>query len=197
MMGKNIKVALYYRISKEDLESNNKDDSDSIGNQGLMLTQYARNKNWVIYDEYIDDGLSGTNFDRDEFKRMERDIENGEIDVILVKDQSRLARNFAGVDVFLYDYLIQHKVRCIGVTDGLDNFNQDNKKATQVTGLTNEWYAEDISLKVRGSFDAKRKAGQFIGAIAPYGYKKHPDNKNQLIVDEGMCQVNVGIFFSH
>lgn len=109
-----IKAALYYRLSKEDEEKNmtGLTESDSIESQKLLLTQYARDKGWIIYDEYIDDGSTGTNFDRSEFQRMVSDIENGEINLILVKDQSRLARNFAGVDVFLYDYCIKHNVRC-------------------------------------------------------------------------------------
>lgn len=193
MNSQEINAGLYYRLSKEDEEMTG-NDSDSIENQKLLLTQYAREKDWLIYDEYIDDGLTGTNFDRKEFQRMITDIEAKKINLILIKDQSRLGRNFAGTDTFLNDYCIKHNIRVIGVADGTDNFNKENKKATQVVGLTNEWYAEDISNKVRASFDAKRKAGKYIGAIAPYGYKKHPDDHNQLIIDDETAWVIKKIF---
>lgn len=196
MLNKQIKAALYYRLSREDEEKKKMGlvESDSIESQKLLLTQYAREREWIIYDEYTDDGLTGTNFDRAEFQRMLEDIEAGKVNLILVKDQSRLARNFAGIDEFLFNYCIERNVRVIGVSDGTDNFNKQNKKATQVTGLTNEWYAEDISNKVRASFDAKRKAGKFIGAIAPFGYKKNPDVHNHLIVDEKAAPVIKKIF---
>lgn len=188
MKTNDIMVGIYCRLSRDDDEMLG-GNSESIYNQKNMLTQYATERKWEIFDYYIDDGFTGLNFDRPGFDRLKQDISSNKINVLLVKDQSRVGRDNAGVDRFLYEYLPQYNVRCIGILDGLDTTNKQNKKASQVMGLTNEWYAEDISNKVKGAFDAKRRNGEFIGAIAPYGYKKSPQNKNKLIIDEEVSWV--------
>lgn len=189
-----VKVAIYCRLSRDDEDNTFNQNSESITNQKNMLTQYALERKWDIYNYYIDDGYTGLNFDRPGFIQMQSDIKNNCFNTIIVKDQSRIGRDNAGVDRFLYELLPQRNIRCIGVLDGLDTFNEQNKKASQVMGLTNEWYAEDISKKVRGALDTKRKNGEFIGAIAPYGYKKSEKNKNKLIIDEEVSWVIKKIF---
>jgi DNA invertase Pin-like site-specific DNA recombinase len=144
MTNNDIKVAIYCRLSRDD---ENTSESESIQNQKILLTKYATDKGYEIYDYYCDDGYTGLNFDRPEFQRLKKDITKKYFSIVLCKDQSRIGRDNSGVDNFLHEYLIENKVRCIGIVDNLDNFNQQNKKASQITGLTNEWYSEEISKK--------------------------------------------------
>ncbi len=191
-MSDKIKVGIYARLSKDDGDDK---ESESIENQKTEIIKYVEKQpNWVIHDIYFDDGYTGLNFERPDFKRLKQDIINKKIDVIVCTKQSRIGRDSSGVDNFLFSFLIDMQVRCIGILDGLDNFNKSNKKSAQITGLTNEWYSEEISYSVKAAFDAKRSRGEFIGAYAPYGYKKHPENKNKLIIDEETAPIVKEIF---
>lgn len=174
-------VAIYCRLSKEDGDS---EVSDSIENQKNALLEKANENDWNIYNIYTDDGYTGLNMDRPDFQRMKKDIELGNIDIILVKNQSRIGRDNSDVDKFLNKYLIERRVRCLGLTDNLDNMNKHSKKSSQINGLVNEWYSEDISNNVRFAQDTLRLRGKFIGSNAPYGYIKNPEDKHQLIIDE-------------
>ena len=181
LMENKLNVALYLRLSKEDGDS---EVSDSIENQEKALEKYALDNNWNIVDTYIDDGVTGLTMDREDFNRLKRDIEKGLIDIVLVKNQSRIGRDNSGVDIFLNKFCIEHRVRCLGLTDNLDNMNRRNRKSSQINGLVNEWYSEDISNNVRLAQDSLRLEGKFIGSSAPYGYKKNSEDKHHLIVDE-------------
>jgi len=192
MTNDKVKVGIYCRLSREDGDDK---ESESIDNQRTETIKYVnRQPNWEVYSTYIDDGYTGLNFDRPEFQRLKDDVLNKYIDVVVCTKQSRLGRDSSGVDDFLFNFLIDAQVRCVGILDGLDNFNKSNKKSAQITGLTNEWYSEEISYSVKSAFDAKRGRGEFIGAYAPYGYKKHPDNKNKLIINEEVAPVIRKIF---
>lgn len=187
MTNDKIKVVIYTRLSREDGDDK---ESESIENQRSQLMKYINSQhNWELINIYCDDGYTGLNFDRPDFKKMKNDILENLIDVIVCTKQSRIGRDSSGVDEFLFGFLIDHQVRCIGILDNLDNFNRSNKKSAQITGLTNEWYSEEISYSVKSAFDAKRGRGEFIGSLAPYGYKKHPDNNNLLIIDEEISPV--------
>lgn len=191
MKDKILNVALYCRLSKEDGDS---ESSDSIQNQKDALSRYANEQHWNIYDIYVDDGYTGLNMDRPDFQRLKRDIEDKHINVILVKNQSRIGRDNAEVDMFLNRYLIERNVRCLGVTDNLDNMSRTNKKSSQINGLVNEWYSEDISNNVRLAQDSLRLQGKFIGSHPPYGYIKNPEDKHHLLVDENVRDIIVKIF---
>ncbi|WP_195837955.1 recombinase family protein [Tissierella pigra] len=191
MKDKILNVALYCRLSKEDGDS---EASDSIENQKDALTRYANEQNWNIYDIYIDDGYTGLNMERPNFQRLIRDIEDGYINVILVKNQSRISRDNAEVDIFLNKYLIERNVRCIGIIDKLDNMDRTTKKSSQINGLVNEWYSEDISNNVRLAQDSLRLQGKFIGSHSPYGYIKDPEDKHHLLVDENVRDIIVKIY---
>jgi len=179
------RVAIYVRLSDEDKNKGDKDEkSESIKNQIALATKYSNEKNWHIYDIYIDDDWSGLDRDRPEFNRLLRDCEKGNIDIVLCKDMSRFSRDKIITEEYLETKFIEWGVRFIGLSDGVDTADKANKKSREINALVNQWYAEDISMKVRDALKIKRETGNFIGSFPPYGYKKSPHNKNKLEIDE-------------
>lgn len=189
---KKVHTALYMRISRED---GDKDESDSISNQRMLLKNYIQDKeNFVIYDEYLDDGYSGTNFERPAFQRMLNDIEEGRIHCVIVKDLSRFGRDYIDTGFFLERYFVEKKIRFIAVNDSFDNFKDDGGLLIPFKNIFNAQYAKDISTKVQSAFKAKQKAGEFIGAFPCYGYKKSSHDPHKLIIDEYAASVVRRIF---
>lgn len=184
------KVGVYLRLSRDD--NNAQSESMSIGNQRDMLIDYVKEKGWSIEQVYSDDGYSGTNFDRPDFQRMIDDIKNGRINLVITKDLSRLGRNYVRVGEYTDFFFPQHKVRYIAVTE-----NIDTDKENDIVGflnIVNEHYAKDISRKVRAVKNSKAKQGKFLGSQPPFGYKKAPDDRNQLIIDEEAAAIVTEIF---
>ena len=173
-------AAIYKRLSRDD---GGDAESNSIVTQGQMLRRYAKEQGFVVYDEYTDDGYTGTNFERPDFKRMVRDIEDGKVGIVLCKDLSRLGRNNALVAYYTEIFFPDNDVRFIAVSDAIDTFVGDNE-IMPFKSVVNEYYARDISRKVRAAYRTKALNGDFTGPHAPYGYQKNPENKYQLIVDE-------------
>lgn len=173
------KTALYYRLSRDDDEAG---ESNSIASQRLILRKYAGDHDLAIVDEYIDDGWSGTNFDRPAFQRLLKDIEAKKINCVLTKDLSRLGRNYIQVGQYTDYYFPQRNVRYIAVNDSVDTFEGDNEIAP-FKNILNEWYARDTSRKVRSALRARFEEGLYMGSVAPLGYKKDPAHKGHLIVD--------------
>jgi len=175
--------ALYLRLSKEDEKGT---ESASIENQRKILMEYARKNKFVIYDEYVDDGYTGTDMNRPAFQRMLEDAENGKIQIIMTKDLSRLGRNSGRINMLMDEYFPEHHIRYISVSEGIDTAYRTavNSIVAPVQNLVNELYAGDISRKIHAAFDAKMQEGECISAFAPYGYYKDPDNKNHLLVDD-------------
>lgn len=175
-----IKAALYMRLSKDDAGYG---DSISIENQRSILRQYAKEHNIFVYDEYVDDGYSGTNFDRPDFKRMMADIDAGKVNCVITKDLSRFGREHIQTDFYLEFDFPERGIRYIAVSD-----NEDTEKGlsdfASFKNLFNEWYAKDTSRKVKTSFNAKFLKGERIFTYAPIGYRKDPDNKCHLLIDE-------------
>lgn len=187
---KNNRAALYLRLSKEDADKANRgDDSVSIKNQRLLLTDFALAHGFQIVSVYSDDDESGLYDDRPGFEKMMTEAKLGEFNIIIAKTQSRFTRNMEHVEKYLHHDLPNLGIRFIGVVDGVDTDNEDNKKSRQINGLVNEWYCEDLSKNIRSAFNAKMKDGQFLGSSCPYGYKKNPKNHNQLIIDEYAAKV--------
>ncbi len=186
-------AALYMRLSKEDDKGT---ESASIETQRKILRAYAHENSFIIYDEYVDDGFTGTNLNRPAFQRMQSDIEAGKINVVLTKDLSRLGRNSSKVGLLLDEYFPEHRIRYIAVNNGFDSGerNATNHIVAPMQNFVNELYAADISGKIRASFDIKMKEGEFIGAFAPYGYRKDPNNKNHLVIDENAAKTVRRIF---
>ncbi len=179
------KAALYLRLSKEDIDKINKgDDSESIVNQRLLLTDYAISHEMQIVDIYSDDDYSGLYDDRPEFDRLICDSKLGKFNIVISKSQSRFTRNMEHMEKYLHHDFPLLGIRFIGVVDGVDTQNSANKKSRQINGLVNEWYCEDLSNNIRAVFHQKMKSGQYLGGFAPYGYLKDPNNKYKFIVDE-------------
>jgi len=160
------KVALYIRLSKED---DKKGESESISNQRSILTRFAQNKNLFIVKEYIDDGISGTTFNRPSFKKMIQDIENNKINMILTKDLSRLGRDYIGTGHYLEKYFPEKRVRYIALLDGIDTgIDSTSNDITPFKSVLNDMYAKDISNKIKSVKHNKQDLGLFIGGKAPF-----------------------------
>ena len=175
------RAAIYIRLSRKDKE-NTGFYSESIYSQSKIINEYIENYNKVngdsisICDIYIDDGYSGQNFDRPEFKRMIYDIEDNYINCIVVKDLSRIGRDYIEVGRFLKYYLRKRKIRLISIADVYDTKNDTDIFQTQMyiqmKSIINDEYSRDISVKVRSQLYASMRKGNYVGAFAPYGYKK-------------------------
>lgn len=185
-------VAIYIRLSRED---GDKEESDSVGNQRKLLTEYvAKKEDFIVYDTYIDDGYSGTNFNRPSFQRMIADIEDGKVNCVVVKDLSRFGRDYIDTGRYLERYFPELGVRFISVTDSIDSMKQAYDMLLPIKNIFNEQYARDISKKIQATVKSKQKAGEFIGAFTSYGYKKSPVNKNKLVIDDYAADVVRRIF---
>ena len=173
-------TALYCRLSRDD-EYNG--DSMSIQTQKAMLKRYAEENDFFNCVYFIDDGYSGTNYNRPDFQRLLSEIEADRIGTVIVKDLSRLGREYLQTGYYTEIFFPKHDVRFIAVNDNVDSNKGDNEFAP-FKNIINEWYAKDISRKVRSAFKTKALNGEFTGMRAPYGYKKSPENKHILIPDE-------------
>lgn len=182
------RAALYLRISRED-----GDGSQSIENQKEFLLAYAASQGFMVYDIYTDDGYSGTNFNRPGFKRMLRDIDAGRLDIVITKDLSRLGRDYIGTGEYIEKYFPQKNIRFIAVNDNVDTGRGVEKTAPFIY-VFNDFYPRDISDKVKAVLSHKKLAGEFIGSFAPYGYKKAPNEKSRLVVNEETAPVVRMIF---
>lgn len=188
----NYNVGIYLRLSREDESTH---ESASISNQRDFLTKYVFDNGWKIHGIYTDDGWSGTNFDRPAFKQMLKDIEAKNINLVIVKDLSRLGRNTARVIDFIEEYFPINNIRFIAVNDGIDTFQDSSSNAmSPFLAVMHDMYCKDISKKVRTAFNTKRLKGQYIGSFAPYGYMKDPEDKNRLIIDEEAAPIVKRIF---
>lgn len=186
-------VAIYIRLSRED---GDKEESDSVGNQRKLLTEYvAKKDDFILYDVYVDDGYSGTNFNRPSFQRMIADIEDGKVNCVVVKDLSRFGRDYIDTGRYLERYFPELGVRFISVTDSIDSMKQAYDMLLPIKNIFNEQYARDISKKIQATVKSKQKAGEFIGAFTSYGYKKSPVDKNKLVIDDYAADVVRRIFF--
>ena len=178
------KAVLYLRLSKEDLHKIREgDDSASIKNQRLLLTEYALAEGYQIVNVYSDDDESGLYDDRPGFEQMMEDARLGKFDMVIAKSQSRFSRNMEHIEKYLHHDFPLLGIRFVGVADNADTENMGNKKARQINGLVNEWYCEDLSENIRSVFKAKMRAGQFLGSSCPYGYRKDPKDHNHLLID--------------
>ncbi len=186
-------VGLYIRLSRED---NDKIEmSESITNQKSLLTQYVKENSLRLVDIYIDDGYSGTNFDRPEFKRMINDILKGKINMVITKDMSRLGRDYVGTGELIEKFFPSHGVRYIAVTDNIDTYlDNSNNDIAPFKAIMNDMYAKDISKKIKSSLRAKQKEGKWVGGRTPFGYMPDPNNKNKLIIFEEQAAVVRRIF---
>lgn len=183
-------TALYCRLSRDDELSG---DSNSIVHQKEILGEYAKRHGFTNSVFYVDDGYSGTNFNRPDFQRMLKDIESGLVGTVIVKDMSRFGRNYIMVGYYTEILFEQAGIRFIAVNDGVDN-EHDSDEFTPFRNIINEWYARDTSKKVKAVLRAKGTAGKHLSAIPPYGYMKDPTDKTRWILDEEAVPIVREIF---
>lgn len=188
-------AALYVRLSREDGDKN---ESDSIVNQKVLLEEFVRLESDIeVFDIYVDDGWTGTNFDRPQFRRMEADLYKKKVDCVIVKDLSRFGRNYIDSGHYFERVFPLMDVRFISITDNVDSVKNPqsmNNIMVPFKNLINDEYCRDISNKVRSSLDIKRKQGKHIGSFACYGYMKDPNDKNHLVPDPEVADVVRDIF---
>ena len=184
------KMGSYIRLSKEDLQKIKKglDCSNSVANQRGMLHDFYENhmEEFESYTEYVDDGHTGTDTDREHFQEMMADIMNRKINCVVVKDLSRLARNYSDAGSLIDNLFVQMGVRFISLAENVDSYLDPDSVSdikVPITNVMNDNYCFQTSKKIRQVFDYKRRNGQYIGAFAPFGYVKAPDDKHQLVVD--------------
>ncbi len=183
---------MYIRLSRED---GDKQESESISNQRNILQRYVKENNLCFVKEYVDDGISGTTFDRPKFSEMLQDIENGNINMVITKDLSRLGRDYIKTGFYIEDYFPKNNVRYVAITDGIDTYlDSTNNDITPFKAIMNDMYAKDISKKIRSVYKEKQRQGEYLCSTTAYGYKKHPSIKNKLVVDR-KAQSVVGKIF--
>ena len=190
-----MKAALYCRLSEEDRNKSAKtDDSESIQNQKTMLLQYTMDKGWDVYSIYSDDDYTGADRNRPAFNRLLQDAEDGKFSIILCKTQSRFTREMELVEKYIHGLFPIWGIRFVSIVDNADTENKGNKKARQINGLINEWYLEDMSDNIKSVLTSRRKNGFHIGSFALYGYRKDPDRKGHLLIDEDAAEIVREIF---
>lgn len=189
-----IRTALYIRLSVED----NKKRGHSIENQKLVLENFlAGRPEFVVCNTYVDNGATGTNFHRPGFQQMLSDIEAGLIDCVIVKDLSRLGRNSIDTGYYIEQYFRVHQIRFIALTDQFDTADASNLHGgimLPLKNMINEAYALDIGRKIKAQARQAMKDGEYIGARAPYGYRKDPENCHKLLIDPEAAEVVFQIF---
>ena len=185
-------AALYIRLSKED---ESEGPSQSVQNQESLLREFVQQHRLIVYDTYIDDGWSGTSFDRPAFQRMIADIEAKKVNMVITKDLSRLGRDYILTGHYMERYFPEHRVRYISLLDGIDTgVDSTANDITPFRAIMNDMYAKDISKKIKSVKRDKQRKGQFIGGKPVYGYKMHPTEKNKIVIDEEVAPIVRRIF---
>ena len=185
-------VALYIRLSKED---ESEGPSQSVTNQKSLLEDFVKQHRLSVYDTYIDDGWSGTNFDRPDFQRMIADIEAKKVNMVITKDLSRLGRDYIMTGHYMERFFPERRVRYISLLDGIDTGVESSANdITPFRAIMNDMYAKDISKKIKSVKRDKQRKGQFIGGKPMYGYKMHPTEKNKIVIDEEVAPIVRRIF---
>ena len=188
----NFKVGMYIRLSRED---GDKQESESISNQRDILQRYIKENDLCFVKEYVDDGVSGTTFDRIGFNKMLQDIENKNINMVITKDLSRLGRDYIKTGFYIEEYFPKNNVRYVAITDGIDTYlDSTNNDITPFKAIMNDMYAKDISKKIRSVYKEKQKQGEYLCSTTAYGYKKHPNIKNKLVIDRKVKSIVEKIF---
>lgn len=176
-------VGIYLRLSKEDGDNF---ESESISNQRKIIKEYIdRNDNMQIYDEYVDDGYSGANFNRPEFKRMLDDIQNKKINMVITKNLARLGRNYIETGEYIEKIFPDYRVRYIAILDHVDNFNESvSNDFIPIKSVFDEKFCKDTSIAVKKSKRRRMEEGGYACTTPPFGYKKNPDNPGHLLIDD-------------
>ena len=182
-------AGIYIRLSQEDKDKKYESDSESVTNQKDILRTYCKNNGFNLVGEYVDDGYSGTNFDRPGFTKMIEDIKDKKINLVIVKDLSRLGRDHVMTGYYIETYFPENKVRFISIVENYDSIkNQASNDSSTFIIACNDYYSKQNSLKIRNVLDSKRKDGKFIGSKPCYGYMRDPNDKGHLIPDSKVAK---------
>ena len=192
-------VALYIRLSQEDNDTGvDKQESNSITSQKTLLNEFVEeHDDLIIYDTYIDDGYTGTDFNRPGFQRLLEDMRKENINCVLVKDLSRLGRNYIEVGNYIEQIFPLFNVRFIAINDSVDSFKNPMSSNTILVpfkNLINDEYARDTSIKIKSALNGRKKKGEFIGAFSSYGYVKDENDKHKLVIDKESAEIVKKIF---
>ncbi len=191
----NYKVGVYIRLSKED---DGCKESESVFNQRNLINDYLKKMGLCAFREYVDDGVSGTTFDRPGFSRLICDIENGIINMVITKDLSRLGRNYIKSGYYIEEYFPLKKVRYVSILDNIDtSINQVSNEMAPFKALFNDMVSRDTSKKIKSILVSKKKEGKYLGAKAPYGYMKDKGDKHRLIIDKSSALVVKRIYMDY
>ena len=185
-------TALYCRLSKDDGTNN---ESMSISTQKTMLKDYAKRNGFLNCQFYVDDGYSGTNYDRPAFRQLIEDIQDGEVSTLITKDLSRLGRNYLETGTYIEVFFPNHNVRYIAINDGVDSIDNAQMDITPFRNIINEMYAKDTSRKIKSALHARRMQGKYMATTAPFGYQKDEKDHNHLVIDEVTAPI-VELIFS-
>ncbi|MDR1704658.1 MAG: recombinase family protein [Clostridiales bacterium] len=188
----NVRAAVYCRLSKDDGDYDS--DSSSIQTQRAMLEHYCTQQGWEIVAVFQDDGFTGLNMNRPDLQRMLKAVERRQIDVIVTKDLSRLSRNYIEVGQLMEETFPRNSVRYIAINDAVDSDREGAYDMTPFRAVMNQMYSADVSKKVHSAYVTKARSGQFTGCLAPFGYRKSPDDHNLLIPDEETAWIVKAIF---
>ncbi len=183
-------TALYCRLSKDDGTNN---ESMSISTQKTMLKDYAKRNGFLNCQFYVDDGYSGTNYDRPAFRQLIRDIQDSEMSTLITKDLSRLGRNY--LETGTYIEIFSSTITCGTINDGVDSIDNAQMDITPFRNIINEMYAKDTSRKIKSALHARRMQGKYMATTAPFGYQKDEKDHNHLVIDEVTAPV-VELIFS-
>ena len=188
-------VGIYIRLSQEDKDKKYESDSESVINQKELLRDYVKNNNFNLVKEYVDDGFSGTDFERPGFKSLLEDINNKKINCVIVKDLSRLGRDHVMTGYYIETFFPENSIRFISILESYDSFkNQASNDSSTFIIACNDYYSKQNSIKIRNVLNEKRKSGKFVGSLPCYGYMRDPEDKGHLIPNPETAPIVKKIF---
>ena len=193
--GLDFNVGIYIRLSQEDKDKKYESDSESVINQKELLRNYVKNNNFNLVKEYVDDGFSGTDFERPGFKSLLEDINNKKINCVIVKDLSRLGRDHVMTGYYIETFFPENNIRFISILESFDSFkNQASNDSSTFIIACNDYYSKQNSIKIRNVLNEKRKSGKFVGSLPCYGYMRDPGDKGHLIPNPETAPIVKKIF---
>ena len=193
--GIDFNVGIYIRLSQEDKDKKYESDSESVINQKELLRGYVKNNNFNLVKEYVDDGYSGTDFERPGFQNMLEDINNKKINCVIVKDLSRLGRDHVMTGYYIETFFPENNIRFISILESYDSFkNQASNDSSTFIIACNDYYSKQNSIKIRNVLNEKRKNGKFVGSLPCFGYMRDPLDKGHLVPNPETAPIVKNIF---
>lgn len=195
LTGVDFNVGIYIRLSQEDKDKKYESDSESVINQKELLRNFVKNNNFNLVKEYVDDGYSGTDFERPGFQKMLEDINNKKINCVIVKDLSRLGRDHVMTGYYIETFFPENNIRFISILESYDSFkNQASNDSSTFIIACNDYYSKQNSVKIRNVLNEKRKNGKFVGSLPCFGYMRDPEDKGHLIPNPETALIVKNIF---